>query len=186
MYPRWAIRLESLVALPPERASFGQTSLSSGRLAQHGGAVPAEHHGLGVAKHSCAARLTKNNVSYAQRSKFLSITTELNRIITREWTRLWVKSTTCGTSYNTIKTYSDQDSDRELLHGKASLALHILQHTHSKKPHHVRIGIAKHHRPIESLTHGAYQEFSQNLHMRKKGGKARYCQRPKKCQQRLA
>lgn len=124
MYPRWAIRLESLVALPPERASFGQTSLSSGRLAQHGGAVPAEHHGLGVAKHSCD--------------------------------------------------------------GKASLALHILQHTHSKKPHHVRIGIAKHHRPIESLTHGAYQEFSQNLHMRKKGGKARYCQRPKKCQQRLA
>lgn len=44
-----------LVALLPERATFSQSSPSSGWLAKHCGATSAEHHRLRVAEHSCDA-----------------------------------------------------------------------------------------------------------------------------------
>lgn len=58
---RGAPTITHLVAFLPERATFGQASPSSGRLAQHCGATPAENHSLGVAEHGCAARSNKDH-----------------------------------------------------------------------------------------------------------------------------
>lgn len=55
---RGAPTITHLVAFLPERATFGQASPSSGRLAQHCGATPAENHSLGVAEHGCDAKTT--------------------------------------------------------------------------------------------------------------------------------